>query len=36
MNNILQNNEWHSISYNNVLESLNTSSEGVKYTVPAH
>ena len=29
MNNILQNNEWHSISYNDVLESLNTSSEGL-------
>lgn len=27
MNNILQNNEWHFISYNEVLESLNTSSE---------
>jgi len=29
MNNILQNNEWHSISYNDVLESLNTSSKGL-------
>lgn len=29
MDNLLQNNEWHSVSYNNVLESLNASSEGL-------
>ncbi|MDI1305508.1 MAG: HAD-IC family P-type ATPase, partial [bacterium] len=29
MDDLLQNNEWHSISYNNVLESLNTSSKGL-------
>ena len=29
MDNLLQNNEWHSVSYNDVLESLNASSEGL-------
>ncbi|QIH40223.1 HAD-IC family P-type ATPase [Flavobacterium sp. Sr18] len=32
MDNILQNNEWHSVSYNDVLESLNASSEGISTT----
>ena len=29
MDNLIQNNEWHSVSCNNVLESLNASSEGL-------
>ena len=29
MDNLIQNNEWHSLSCNNVLESLNASSEGL-------
>jgi calcium-translocating P-type ATPase len=29
MDNILQNNEWHSVSYDDVLERLNASSEGL-------
>ena len=32
MDNLLQNKEWHSVSYSNVLESLNTSSLGLNTT----
>lgn len=32
MDNIPRNKEWHSLSYNNVLENLNTSSEGLNVT----
>ena len=32
MDNIPRNEEWHSLSYSNVLENLNTSSEGLNVT----